>query len=122
MRRVKGRERKWLARNTKAGHLKRRLEYHAATKKQLPMLGASGTMYCPTPKGAMTRASALRWGLVLGDYSASRGRRGGAWRYVSRSAVDPADASRTWCPRILTVATRLLWEGEYGHFGRPMHA
>lgn len=37
VRRVKDRQRKWLARKTKAGRLKRRLEYHAAAKKRLPL-------------------------------------------------------------------------------------
>jgi hypothetical protein len=37
MRRVKDRQRKYLSRKTKAGRLKRRLEYHAMAKKQLPL-------------------------------------------------------------------------------------
>jgi hypothetical protein len=41
MRQVKDRERKWLVRNTKGGQRKRRLEYHAAAKKRLPLPGAN---------------------------------------------------------------------------------
>jgi hypothetical protein len=41
MRRVRDRERKYLARKTKAGRLKRRLEYSAAAKKQLPVSSAN---------------------------------------------------------------------------------
>ena len=37
MRRVKDRERKWLARKTKAGRMKRRLEYLAAARKATPV-------------------------------------------------------------------------------------
>ena len=37
MRRVKDRERKWLARKTKAGKRKRRLEYQALARKRLPL-------------------------------------------------------------------------------------
>ena len=40
MRRVKDRERKYLSRKTKAGRLKRRLEYCAAAKKRFPLPSA----------------------------------------------------------------------------------
>jgi len=42
MRRVRDRERKYLARKTKAGRLKRRLEYLAAARKQHPLPPADG--------------------------------------------------------------------------------
>jgi len=37
VRRVKDRERKWLARKTKAGKQRRRLEYQALARKRLPL-------------------------------------------------------------------------------------
>lgn len=66
VRRVKDRERKWLARNTKAGQRKRRLEYHAAAKKQLPLPGASSDAPRsgrePAGGRARTAVGGYRWG------------------------------------------------------------
>jgi hypothetical protein len=66
MRRVKDRERKWLARNTKAGQWKRRMDYHAAAKKQLPLPGANpGALRSSRELAggqARTAVGGYRWG------------------------------------------------------------
>lgn len=94
VRRVKDRERKWLARNTKAGQWKRRMEYHAAAKKQLPLPGANPGV----PRSgrdlaggrARTAVGSYRWGdeaRVALPQSTDRGSPGVA-RHDSQTGVD----------------------------------
>ena len=94
VRRVKDRERKWLARNTKAGQWKRRLEYHAAAKKQLPLPGTNATASRSGRELAGGRAKIAVGGYRWGDegrvplpQSASRSSPGVA-HHDSQTGVD----------------------------------
>lgn len=94
VRRVKDRERKWLVRNTKAGQWKRRMEYHSAAKKQLPLPGTnpgaprSGRELAGGP--ARTAVGGYRWGDEAGvplPQSTNR-RSSGVASHDSQTGVD----------------------------------
>lgn len=89
LRRVRDRERKWLARNTKAGQFKRRLEYHAAAKRRLARP--------PTrPDSTNTTAEQTRGGLTTAVGVYGQPRRASVPFGQSSTPVPPGVADRDY--------------------------